>query len=46
MTGRYSRQELFHPIGPDGQEKLSRARVLVIGAGALGAASAEMLVRA
>ena len=46
LTGRYSRQELFHPIGPDGQEKLSRARVLVIGAGALGAASAEMLVRA
>ncbi|MCY7816238.1 thiazole biosynthesis adenylyltransferase ThiF [Bacillus haynesii] len=46
MTSRYSRQELFHPIGPDGQEKLSRARVLVIGAGALGAASAEMLVRA
>lgn len=46
MTGRYSRQELFHPIGPDGQEKLSCARVLVIGAGALGAASAEMLVRA
>lgn len=46
MTGRYSRQELFRPIGPDGQKKLHSAHVLLIGAGALGAASAEMLVRA
>ncbi|MFN2747151.1 ThiF family adenylyltransferase [Bacillus sp. z60-18] len=46
MTGRYSRQELFRPIGPDGQKKLQDAHVLLIGAGALGAASAEMLVRA
>ncbi|WP_437132407.1 thiazole biosynthesis adenylyltransferase ThiF [Bacillus atrophaeus] len=46
MTGRYSRQELFAPIGPSGQEKLREARAVVIGGGALGTASAEMLVRA
>ncbi|MCF7619330.1 thiazole biosynthesis adenylyltransferase ThiF [Bacillus sonorensis] len=46
MNGRYSRQELFRPIGPDGQKKLQGAHVLIIGAGALGSASAEMLVRA
>ncbi|ASZ60895.1 thiazole biosynthesis adenylyltransferase ThiF [Bacillus subtilis] len=46
MTGRYSRQELFAPIGPFGQKKLKEARAVIIGAGALGTASAEMLVRA
>lgn len=46
MTGRYSRQELFAPIGPSGQKKLKEARAVIIGAGALGTASAEMLVRA
>ncbi|GHH99256.1 ThiF family adenylyltransferase [Neobacillus kokaensis] len=45
-TTRYSRQELFPPIGKAGQEKLKNARVLIIGAGALGTSSAEMLVRA
>ncbi|MDA1475891.1 ThiF family adenylyltransferase [Bacillus changyiensis] len=46
MNDRYSRQERFRPIGPEGQIKLQRAHVLVVGAGALGSASAEMLVRA
>ncbi|USP96655.1 thiazole biosynthesis adenylyltransferase ThiF [Bacillus vallismortis] len=46
MTDRYSRQELFAPIGPAGQKKLKEARAVIIGAGALGTASAEMLVRA
>ncbi|WP_142829750.1 thiazole biosynthesis adenylyltransferase ThiF [Planococcus soli] len=46
MNGRYSRQELFAPIGIDGQEKLRNKHVLIIGAGALGTGSAEMLVRA
>lgn len=46
MTGRYSRQELFAPIGIEGQAKLKNKHVLVIGAGALGTGSAEMLVRA
>ncbi|WP_203339617.1 thiazole biosynthesis adenylyltransferase ThiF [Planococcus beijingensis] len=46
MNGRYSRQELFAPIGIEGQEKLQNKHVLIIGAGALGTGSAEMLVRA
>ncbi|EIM04912.1 thiamine/molybdopterin biosynthesis ThiF/MoeB-like protein, partial [Planococcus antarcticus DSM 14505] len=46
MNGRYSRQELFEPIGLEGQAKLRNKHVLVIGAGALGTGSAEMLVRA
>ena len=46
MNDRYSRQELFTPIGPVGQAKLRASHVLIVGAGALGASSAEMLVRA
>lgn len=46
MTDRYSRQELYQPIGPSGQEKLRSSYAVIIGAGALGAANAEMLVRA
>ncbi|RYI26896.1 thiazole biosynthesis adenylyltransferase ThiF [Bacillus infantis] len=46
MNGRYSRQELFAPIGEEGQEKLSSKHVLIIGAGALGSGNAEVLVRA
>lgn len=46
MNGRYSRQELFAPIGKDGQQKLRGKHILVVGAGALGTGSAEMLVRA
>ncbi|MGH2318001.1 thiazole biosynthesis adenylyltransferase ThiF [Planococcus sp. SE5232] len=46
MNGRYSRQELFAPIGREGQRKLRNKHVLVVGAGALGTGSAEMLVRA
>jgi molybdopterin/thiamine biosynthesis adenylyltransferase len=42
---RYSRQVRFAPIGAIGQERLGRARVLVLGLGALGAASAELLCR-
>lgn len=43
---RYSRQTLFPPIGQAGQERLAGAKVTVIGCGALGTVSAEMLVRA
>lgn len=43
---RYSRQMMYSPIGLDGQELLSQARVAIIGCGALGSASAELLVRA
>ncbi|MFP3648834.1 ThiF family adenylyltransferase, partial [Paraburkholderia sp. SIMBA_054] len=46
MNERYSRQELFAPIGVAGQEKLRNKHVLVIGAGVLGTGSGEMLVRA
>ncbi|MDR7000117.1 thiazole biosynthesis adenylyltransferase ThiF [Neobacillus niacini] len=46
MKGRYSRQELFTPIGKDGQRLISAKHVLIIGAGALGSGSAEALVRA
>jgi len=43
---RYSRQELFAGIGHEGQERIRRARVLVVGCGALGSAVAETMVRA
>jgi len=46
LSDRYSRQELFQPIGIKGQEKLSQKHVLIIGAGALGTGSSEALVRA
>ncbi|OLN22044.1 thiamine biosynthesis protein MoeB [Domibacillus antri] len=46
MTERYSRQILFSGIGKKGQEMLRSKHVLIIGAGALGAANAEMIVRA
>lgn len=43
---RYSRQLLFAPIGEAGQKKLQNSHVFIVGAGALGCASAEMLARA
>lgn len=46
MNDRYSRQELFNPIGKIGQIKLREKSVLIVGAGALGASSAEALTRA
>lgn len=45
-SGRYSRQELFAPIGKEGQQRLLGKHVLVIGAGALGTGNAEIMVRA
>jgi sulfur carrier protein ThiS adenylyltransferase len=46
MNDRYSRQILFAPIGMEGQEKIKSKHVLIVGAGALGSANAEMLARA
>ena len=46
MSGKYSRQELFAPIGEDGQIRIRGASVFILGAGALGSSGAEMLVRA
>lgn len=43
---RYSRQILFSPIGKQGQKKLSKSRVAIIGCGGLGSNIANNLVRA
>ncbi len=43
---RYSRQERFAGIGPEGQARLRAARVVVVGCGALGGALADMMTRA
>ncbi|MFC3750014.1 ThiF family adenylyltransferase [Paenibacillus sp. GCM10012306] len=43
---RYSRQVRFHGIGAEGQARLAASSVLILGAGALGSAIAETLVRA
>jgi len=45
VNQRYSRQTLFAPIGEEGQKKISKKHVLIIGAGALGTGNAEALVR-
>jgi adenylyltransferase/sulfurtransferase len=46
MDERYSRQILFSGIGKEGQARLLRSRVLIVGCGALGSAQAESLARA
>ncbi len=46
VMDRYARQVLFQPLGRQGQERLSAARVLIVGCGALGTHSAELLARA
>ncbi|WP_301171311.1 ThiF family adenylyltransferase [Brevibacillus nitrificans] len=43
---RYSRQLLFSPIGPHGQEKLANKKAVIVGMGALGTVLANHLVRA
>ncbi|HYW77528.1 MAG TPA: HesA/MoeB/ThiF family protein [Gammaproteobacteria bacterium] len=43
---RYERQVILPEIGPAGQERLARSRVLVIGAGALGTAALYYLAAA
>jgi molybdopterin/thiamine biosynthesis adenylyltransferase len=44
-VNKYSRQELFTPIGARGQKLIRQKTALIIGVGALGSTSAEMLVR-
>jgi adenylyltransferase/sulfurtransferase len=46
VDDRYSRQILFNGIGEGGQRRLTAARVLIVGCGALGSAHAESLARA
>jgi molybdopterin/thiamine biosynthesis adenylyltransferase len=43
---RYRRQIRFAPLGEEGQSELSNSRVLIVGCGALGCVSADLLVRA
>jgi molybdopterin-synthase adenylyltransferase len=43
---RYSRQIIFEKIGSEGQKLLEKSKVTIIGLGATGARSAELLTRA
>src|SRR5690625_7974947 len=43
---RYSRQTLFNKIGSEGQRLIQSRTVLIVGVGALGSLSGEMLARA
>ena len=43
---RYARQEILPEIGVEGQAALKRARVLIVGCGALGCFQSELLTRA
>jgi len=46
MSERYSRQILLKEIGKEGQELISQKKVAILGMGALGTVSAELLTRA
>ena len=46
LRNRYSRQAMFPGIGEDGQARLLRGKVVIIGCGALGCSSAVFLARA
>lgn len=46
LSSRYSRHHLLAELGPRGQERLEKARVTVVGLGALGSVQAGYLARA
>lgn len=46
MTDRYARQIVMPEIGPEGQARLARTRILVVGAGGLGCPVSSYLVGA
>jgi adenylyltransferase/sulfurtransferase len=46
LEEKYSRQMLFAGIGPGGQRRLLGSRLTIVGCGAIGAAAANLLVRA
>jgi molybdopterin-synthase adenylyltransferase len=46
LHNKYSRQVLFDGIGQDGQAQLLAAKAVLVGCGAIGAAAANLLVRA
>jgi len=43
---RYSRQIILHEVGKDGQKKIAKARVLIVGAGGLGSSAGYYLTAA
>ena len=43
---KYSRQTLFAGLGVEGQQRLLSSRVVIVGCGAIGAATANLLARA
>ncbi len=45
LDDRYSRQILFKEIGPEGQKRLSTARIVIVGCGATGSTLASQLAR-
>lgn len=45
-TDRYARQRVLPQIGADGQQKILRSSVLLVGCGALGSVQATLLARA
>jgi molybdopterin/thiamine biosynthesis adenylyltransferase len=46
LRRKYSRQLLFAPLGEQGQERLLASSAVLVGCGAIGAAAANLLVRA
>ncbi|SDL79746.1 HesA/MoeB/ThiF family protein [Halarsenatibacter silvermanii] len=46
VSSRYLSQELFTGFGQEGQQQLIDSRVLLVGCGALGSMTAEMMARA
>src|ERR1700674_1402452 len=46
LNEKYSRQILFAGIGPEGQARLNDSSAVIVGCGAIGAAVANLLVRA
>jgi len=45
LEDRYSRQILFREVGAEGQAKLGKARVVIVGCGATGSVLASLLAR-
>lgn len=46
MSERHSRSALFGGIGPEGQERIAKTSIAFVGVGAVGAAAAEIALRA
>jgi molybdopterin-synthase adenylyltransferase len=46
LQDKYSRQILFAPLGPEGQQRLLASSAVVVGCGAIGAAASALLARA